>query len=480
METYRLDVGRGSLALAAGEGAAWVSNAFDGTVTRIDGRTNEVASIAVSADSSPKDVTVAGGLVWVSVANDRAPAVGQLDAWVRDAARAGRVSSRLEAHPLLRGSPPLRDLRSRLRGSRLGRTQPLERSPEWCDPALALEGDLPARRNAGLIGLIARGRRGGRCVLLVLALRNDTISRRRGPLVIALLSVWVTIARTILSGLIAWWHRPARTGFGPLMIAAGFANFLVEPRLVDQRRRLHVRAGARPPASRPLPARVPCLPAAVACAGVRALARGHGVRHGRSGARLVRLFLGLFGSPENRSWSPNAEAAATSTPRSVPGQLAPRLALPDEALARRARGCARPPVRWSLAVLVGILFGSVLVILDKSPYRVRDGQLAVLGGHVAIPVAFLVALLHSRLARSSVGDLFVELQADPAPGRPSRALARALGDPSLTLAYWLPDYRCYADIDGRLIELPDADSGRATTRIDQGARMWPCSCTTRL
>jgi DNA-binding SARP family transcriptional activator/DNA-binding beta-propeller fold protein YncE len=73
VETYRLGVGRGSLALAAGEEAAWVSNAFDGTVTRIDGRTNEVASIAISAYSSPKDVTFAGGLVWVSVADDRAP-----------------------------------------------------------------------------------------------------------------------------------------------------------------------------------------------------------------------------------------------------------------------------------------------------------------------------------------------------------------------------------------------------------------------
>lgn len=73
VETYRLGVGRGSLSLAAGEGAAWISNAFDGTVTRIDGSTNEVASIAISAYSSPKDVTVAGGLVWVSVADGRAP-----------------------------------------------------------------------------------------------------------------------------------------------------------------------------------------------------------------------------------------------------------------------------------------------------------------------------------------------------------------------------------------------------------------------
>jgi streptogramin lyase len=73
VETYRLPTGRGSLALAVGEGAAWISNAFDGTVTRIDERTDEVASIAVSAYSSPKGVIVAGGLVWVSVADDRAP-----------------------------------------------------------------------------------------------------------------------------------------------------------------------------------------------------------------------------------------------------------------------------------------------------------------------------------------------------------------------------------------------------------------------
>ena len=73
VETYRLGVGRGSLALAVGEGAAWISNAFDGTVTRIDATTNEIGSITVSAYYGPRGVTVAGGLVWVSVDDDRAP-----------------------------------------------------------------------------------------------------------------------------------------------------------------------------------------------------------------------------------------------------------------------------------------------------------------------------------------------------------------------------------------------------------------------
>src|SRR5688572_25618148 len=60
---------------------------------------------------------------------------------------------------------------------------------------------------------------------MALALTNDAIGSDVGePLVIALLSVWVTLSY-ILCGLLAWWHRPA-SRFGPLMIAAGFVNFL--------------------------------------------------------------------------------------------------------------------------------------------------------------------------------------------------------------------------------------------------------------
>ena len=133
------------------------------------------------------------------------------------------------------------------------------------------------------------------------------------------------------------------------------------------------------------------------------------------------------------------------------------------------------PLRWSLALLADA-FGLALVMIAALLMSAAWGGPAVQQIRRArtfatlslAPVAFLVALLHSRLARTSVGELFVDLQADPAPADLRAALARALGDPSLTLAYWLPDYRCYADQDGRLIELPDADSGTATTRIDQG------------
>ena len=54
-------------ALTAGEGAVWVSSRANGTVTRIDAETNTVTSITVAPHDRRTDVTVAGGLVWVSV-----------------------------------------------------------------------------------------------------------------------------------------------------------------------------------------------------------------------------------------------------------------------------------------------------------------------------------------------------------------------------------------------------------------------------
>jgi len=83
------------------------------------------------------------------------------------------------------------------------------------------------------------------------------------------------------------------------------------------------------------------------------------------------------------------------------------------------------------------------------------------------PLAFLVGMLDARLARSGVGDLIVGLRADPEPTDLRDSLARALRDPSLTLAYWLPTFATYADVEGRPIDLPSADGRRAMTVIER-------------
>ena len=82
------------------------------------------------------------------------------------------------------------------------------------------------------------------------------------------------------------------------------------------------------------------------------------------------------------------------------------------------------------------------------------------------PIVFLIALLDARLARSAVGELVIELRSDPAPADLEAAVSRALRDPSLTLAYWLPDFESYADLEGRPVEVPARD-GRAATPIER-------------
>ena len=60
-----IQVGDEPSAVAVGQGAVWVANAGDGTVTRIDPVTYAPTSISVGG--APAGIAVAGGRVWVSV-----------------------------------------------------------------------------------------------------------------------------------------------------------------------------------------------------------------------------------------------------------------------------------------------------------------------------------------------------------------------------------------------------------------------------
>ena len=85
----------------------------------------------------------------------------------------------------------------------------------------------------------------------------------------------------------------------------------------------------------------------------------------------------------------------------------------------------------------------------------------------AVSVAVLVVFIQRRLAQSAVAGLVVELGAASAAVDLRGALSRALGDPSLLLAYWYPAESRYVDSDGRAIELPEADAGRRFTVIER-------------
>jgi PAS domain S-box-containing protein len=88
----------------------------------------------------------------------------------------------------------------------------------------------------------------------------------------------------------------------------------------------------------------------------------------------------------------------------------------------------------------------------------------------AVPPAFIVGLLSGRLARAGVGQLVLDLGKPHAPGELREALARALGDPTLRLAYWIPDTRSFADLEGNRIDLPEPDGEELVTMVEREGR----------
>jgi PAS domain S-box-containing protein len=81
-----------------------------------------------------------------------------------------------------------------------------------------------------------------------------------------------------------------------------------------------------------------------------------------------------------------------------------------------------------------------------------------------VPAAFLAGVLRSRLARSGVGELLLALSR----GMPIRdALAQALRDPTLEIAYWRSEEGRYVSADG--LPLPE-DGIRRVSLVEHGGR----------
>jgi signal transduction histidine kinase len=84
-----------------------------------------------------------------------------------------------------------------------------------------------------------------------------------------------------------------------------------------------------------------------------------------------------------------------------------------------------------------------------------------------VPIAVLFVFLQRQLARGMVGGLVVELGQPGASADLREALARALGDPSLELAFWFPAEKRYVDADGGVVKLPEPGSGRRSTLVER-------------
>jgi signal transduction histidine kinase len=288
------------------------------------------------------------------------------------------------------------------------------------------------------------------------------------PLVIAMLAAFLTLSY-VLCGLFAWRRRPA-SRFGPLMIAAGFVNFASTlvwstsdiPHTVGQAIDL-------------VP---PVVFLHVFLAFPDGRLRGRFVRAlvvaayaTAIGLELVRMHFGEFG-PHNLLEG-NVNPGVEEVARKIQLTIVSVSCLTGAGVLAGRRWRAGRPLRRSLGLLVDA-FALALVMLAflflsaafGGPWVAQIRWAAFVTLALA-PVVFLIGLLQARLARSALADLVVELRSDLAPSDLRDALARTLRDPSLDLAYWLPEFATYADVEGHPLDIADLGRGRATTLIDR-------------
>ena len=89
-----------------------------------------------------------------------------------------------------------------------------------------------------------------------------------------------------------------------------------------------------------------------------------------------------------------------------------------------------------------------------------------------VPYMFLATLVRARMIQTgAVGKLIARLGETPGRGQLRDELARALGDPTIELLYWLPDGERFVDARGRTVQLPAPGSGRGVTRIERDGEL---------
>ena len=114
------------------------------------------------------------------------------------------------------------------------------------------------------------------------------------------------------------------------------------------------------------------------------------------------------------------------------------------------------PVLWTggaAFVVYGIAAG-----LDAAGEPVEAVERVAVLLLATVPFGFLAGLLRSRLVQGDrIAELMARLGRPPGPDTVRAALADALGDPSVAIAYWLPDSARFVDAAGRPVELPDGE-----------------------
>jgi len=259
------------------------------------------------------------------------------------------------------------------------------------------------------------------------------------------LRVWVpdlVVGWTLIAcGLVGWSRRP-ESRFGPLAAATGFCWFLGNFAGVDN--------------------------AVVAWVAGQTLFlyRGPlfhlviGYPFGRASSRLDRsvVVAGYAASCIPEIWTSEIATVA------LPSLLVATSAHAYANSSGRARHARLSALRAAIVLAIALAGGALARLAFPSGETDELTRLALEVALCAVVVGLLTDLLSSSRERAAVTDLVVELGERRSTSLGGQ-LARLVGDPTLTIGYWIPSAEGYVDSDGRPIELPTPESGRAVTLV---------------
>jgi signal transduction histidine kinase len=114
-------------------------------------------------------------------------------------------------------------------------------------------------------------------------------------------------------------------------------------------------------------------------------------------------------------------------------------------------------------------------VLDIRPvvafFDSPSGEVVRLFTPLMLPLGLVILIVRTRLGRSRVASLMVELGRGVPIGGLRDVLAGALGDPTLQLAFAAPSGAGFVDAAGRPVQLPAADASRMVTRLERDGEL---------
>ncbi len=297
------------------------------------------------------------------------------------------------------------------------------------------------------------------------------------PAPIYLISTTVVLVAYLAVGLMAWQRHPAER-IGLLFTITGYAWFL--PSLTN----LHYA----------LPFTIGQVTASLyqACLAHLGLAWPYGRLRSRGDRLLVAVnyswnigstIAGLF------FWNPRTGGCGTACPANLllldgSGRLESRVSTITSIVGllitaavvvrivahwRSSRGYARRAMNALAWVSVPVA-GYIAVVETVSALNAQPSGVLLYGVGplllAAPPVAYAVGMLRARTARGAVGAALVSLEPGPDPAKLRDALAAALGDPTLQLAFLAPDRSGYLDTSGQAVDPAQLPAGRMLAPLE--------------